>query len=119
MSFDQAARQLRSAGFASFGEPAVRWPGGGGDPVSMTVLRSVPDEAFDLVGRPVRLTATALRLTAEDAVAVADGDVIEVGVETDVEGLGVPGTGERRVVQGDPQAADSRRLTFRIDTRPE
>lgn len=96
--------------FDVFGQPAQIASGAASGEI-ITVVARTETEMADLLGRPVSRDALALRIRAADMAKVPDSTAIDL-----LDADGVPT--ERRIVQGEPAWADSRRLTAVIDTRP-
>ena len=109
MSFDAAARALRDVSFAETGVPVMVDPDGDASPI--TVILSSASERGDGFGRPVIRHPRELRVKAENLPQLAAGTVVAL---LDSDGAEI----ERRVVQGEPEWADSRRLTAILDTAP-
>ena len=100
---DFGAQDAVDAAFESFGEPAVYLDDG----LAITVIRRSPDDALDLGGVSASSRTTVLDVRRSELPNPQAGAVIELA------------SGERRVIQGVPQALDDRRLVWTLDTRPE
>lgn len=111
MGFDAAARALRDAVFQQTGVPVTVDPDGAATPI-VAILSSVSDQ--DPLGRrEVLAHLRVLRVKVEHAALLPAGTILAI---MDDAGAAVV---ERRVVQGEPEFVDARRLTVQIDTRPE
>lgn len=103
MSPDFGAEDAVDAAFESFGEPAF-YPADG---LAITVIRRSPDEVVDLGGISAASGTTVLDVRRSELPNPQAGCVIELA------------SGERRVIQGVPQALDDLGLVWTLDTRPE
>ena len=110
MNSDELAALPVRAAFDTWGVPVLIASGAwAGDTVTGIPTHGTEDVSFG--GRPTVRNSVTLKLRAADLEKMAAGTLFEF---LDAGGEPV----ERRVVQGDPQWADSRRLTAVVDTAP-
>ena len=92
-----------------FGESLLVASGGWSGAIVVAIVNSATEH--DELGRPVIRDARTIEVRAEDIEKLPAGTEIEL-LDSDGEPI------ERRVVQGEPEAADRARRSFLIDTRP-
>ena len=100
---DFGAQEAIDAAFETFGAPAVYLDAG----LAITVIRRSPDETLGIGGIGVAVQTTVLEVRRSELPDPQAGAVIALA------------SGERRVIQGVPQALDDLRLVWTLDTRPE
>jgi len=108
VSFHSLAKASRDDAFATFGQPVVVDPDGAATPL----LALISSQSVTETMGPLEIVQNGryFRFRAEDA--PARGATVAVLLE--------PGGAEidRRVIQGDPQFVDARRLTVELDSAP-